>query len=709
MSRCAILTLKCLFALCLFGGMVAHSSAQSNVSIEGMSFFENRNLASRLSFLHGVEPSQPAMLDAVYIEDSAFLLIEQIKRKGYLKPTVIARLTTEKGEQSVRWENAYSIQLDVDFVAESVVFEVEPGVLYYYENVNVAGVSLFEKERLSRFFIPGGVLFRGKSSRIFTHGNLARRTMRVLTTLDAMGYRSAREVSREVALDEVTGAVTVELAIETGRLHYVGQVEVIEESAQGESTTRSEAIAAGTIFTRDWEQDMRRELRNAVYVAGYPDANVQMKVLPDDDSATTAAATEKVRDLQFTVKKGKFTILNSVVFRGDDATQRHILERQVKLKYGEPLNILQVAEARRQIMGLGIYKEVGYEFETTTSVNKEAAASRDVVFELSPNQRKELKLLVGWGSYERARIGLDWEHSNPFGRAHRYDLSAKQSLKASRLGASYSIPQLFGSKITGYSNAEYSYREELSFDRTTAGASVGASTYLLPELRFSVEYGFFLEEADRDNDADFESENDATVGSITLRLGYDRRDNFLAPSAGYNLFTSFEVASEWLGGSVDFQKIEAGGSYHFALGESTLAHIGLRGGVIFSSGSAEENIPFNERFFPGGENSVRGYREGGAAPLDEVGDEVGAEMFLLANFELEQRLLPKFSIVCFFDAVGLARDGFSGNEQDVLTSVGLGLRYQTVVGPLRLEYGHNLNPREEDPDGILHLSVGFPF
>ena len=81
----------------------------------------------------------------------------------------------------------------------------------------------------------------------------------------------------------------------------------------------------------------------------------------------------------------------------------------------------------------------------------------------------------------------------------------------------------------------------------------------------------------------------------------------------------------------------------------------------------------------------------------------------MLNLELEQRIFSKFSTVLFFDSVLNVRDGFFGAEAQQLNSVGIGLRYQTVVGPLRLEYGHNLSPRSSDSNGALHFSVGFPF
>jgi len=131
--------------------------------------------------------------------------------------------------------------------------------------------------------------------------------------------------------------------------------------------------------------------------------------------------------------------------------------------------------------------------------------------------------------------------------------------------------------------------------------------------------------------------------------------------------------------------------------------------VIFSTGDASDEIPFVERFFLGGENSVRGYREGEALPLDDNANEIGAEAYVLTNVELEQRVLPDLSVVLFYDGVNNSRDGVFGGAHEYLYSVGLGVRYQTVVGPVRLEYGYNPDPRDEDSHDALHLSVGFPF
>ena len=81
----------------------------------------------------------------------------------------------------------------------------------------------------------------------------------------------------------------------------------------------------------------------------------------------------------------------------------------------------------------------------------------------------------------------------------------------------------------------------------------------------------------------------------------------------------------------------------------------------------------------------------------------------MANLEFEQGLTRTWSLVFFFDALGQAASIDDWPVDESLFAAGIGVRWKSIIGPVRLEYGHNLNPREEDPSGTLHLSVGFPF
>ncbi len=85
------------------------------------------------------------------------------------------------------------------------------------------------------------------------------------------------------------------------------------------------------------------------------------------------------------------------------------------------------------------------------------------------------------------------------------------------------------------------------------------------------------------------------------------------------------------------------------------------------------------------------------------------ESALLGTFELEQASHTRFSLVGFVDALGIARRLDDYPFDETLFSVGGGIRWRTIIGPVRLEYGHNLNPRRRDPPGTIQFSIGYPF
>ena len=106
---------------------------------------------------------------------------------------------------------------------------------------------------------------------------------------------------------------------------------------------------------------------------------------------------------------------------------------------------------------------------------------------------------------------------------------------------------------------------------------------------------------------------------------------------------------------------------------------------------------------------MRGYNYGEAAPRDKLGRIVGAEIFTLVNIEFEQGLTETWSLVFFTDAIGFAANLSNLPGDEYLVSVGTGVSWKTIVGPVRLEYGYNLHRRRFDPVGTIQFSIGFPF
>ena len=218
-------------------------------------------------------------------------------------------------------------------------------------------------------------------------------------------------------------------------------------------------------------------------------------------------------------------------------------------------------------------------------------------------------------------------------------------------------------------------REEVDFTREELSVSVGAKRRFEPiateaSLRYSYQY---LNAARADFVTGFGVPN-ARVAAAILDLRHDWRDNPITPRRGYKIFSNLEVASSALGGEVDYQRVELHGSYHWPIAKDRWLHFGASHGAVFTATDSARDLPFNKRFFPGGENSIRGYQEGEASPRNDAGKIVVAESYLGANLELEQALTPAWSVVGFTDAMGVAQEIGSYPFNKLLYSAGGGLR-----------------------------------
>jgi outer membrane protein assembly factor BamA len=397
--------------------------------------------------------------------------------------------------------------------------------------------------------------------------------------------------------------------------------------------------------------------------------------------------------------------MGDVRFAGATDVHESVLRRRVQAKAGEPLNVLEIEQARYRISRLGVFDRVDVKYEP------EEGPVRRPVFTLQPGKRVEVNLLGGYGSYEELRGGVETRQYNLFGLAHQAHGLLVESMKSTRGEYAYTVPELFGESIDGTAKIFGLQREEVAFERQEYGATVALSAPIaLLGAKATADYTF---QALRNRNNQLETQvvdnKQVTVASVEGGLTRDRRDNPLLPRKGYRWFAQTEAASRALGGEAEYQRSELGGSYHTGWGSGRWLHLSAAHGVITTWGTTDRLLPVNKRFYPGGDGSIRGYPTGEASPRGADGKFVGAKSYLSASVELEQALAQKWSLVLFTDALGTATQLRHYPFDETLYAAGAGVRYQTLIGPVRLEYGRNLKRRLGDPTGTWLLSIGFPF
>jgi len=680
------------------GSQAASSTNQpAKVKVSGFGFVENREM-TRLLRDFQISGKMPTVIDRAFVEDAALVLVARATDQGYLQATLRGEFTMDDGShQKFMWTNVLDITLPAEFAARTARFQLVPGVRSYYRSIQFEGLQAISKREALSYFIGTDVLLQLRRNRVFTPNDLKSSLAALREAYNRIGYQSAIVTTNGVVWDEKSGAVDVTIAIREGLPTIVRSVDVTIDDVQ--ATKRY--LKTRKPYSELWQQDLSQSLRREQQMKGYPDAVVQIKVLERETNATSVYL-----DLSARVERGALVRLGEVIFKGNTNTKTSVLESRVKLEAGEPLNVVEAEASRQRLARLGVFNSVSLQYQ---NVDEE---KRDVVYGFREGKTVSFSVLAGYGSYELLRGGLEFQDRNVFGLAHDVRLRGVQSFKSSEGDLLYTIPAVFGSDANLFIQGSGLLREEVTFTRKEYGGGIGLQKRIVPiRTDFAVRYDYQLLNA-----VDFTEGvtnrpgvDNAKAAAIIVDMNYDRRNHPLLPESGLKLFCRTEFAAQALGGTVDYQRLVWGASYHYNLHGGRLLHLNLFHGMTFTMGGDSEDLPFNKRFFPGGSDSIRGYQEGNASPLDPNGAQLGAETFTQVNVELEQLLTRSWSIVVFFDGVGFAqsRDDYPWDEE--LFSIGAGLRWRTIVGPVRLEYGYNLDPRPQDPTGTLHFSIGVPF
>ncbi len=676
----------------------APAADPATLDVSGLGLWRDHELRRSLILLLGAQ--RGAILDANAIEDAAVMLVSALGEEGYQKPVVEIEITTTAGAvQRLVFDASLETAVPRPLAARTVVFRVKPGARWHVDSVEITGLTVLPVKTARAFFRLESMLFILAKTNAYSPAHIASAAGALLGELHRRGYADAVVRAEAAKIDEASGAVALRVTVTEGARWQVAAVH-FEGAAPTAVTLPAATEWIGQAWSATSREKLQEAIRRAYYQKGFPDVVVRITV-----ESAPAQGGQKPVTVTAHIRPGAPAKIGQVRFEGNAITRESVLRRSAQVQAGEPLDPLALANARYRISRLGVFDQVDLRLEPADG------AVRDPVFTLKESQRYEANLLFGYGSYEEVRGGIEFRQVNLFGLAHQSRILLVQSMKSTSGDYTYSVPELFGESIDGAARIFALQRQEVAFQRQEYGASFTLKRPV-PWLRAEGTAGYtFQVLRNRDNElatqaTDLEQMN---VASVDFGLTGDHRDNPLRPRRGYRWFTQIELAARSLGGTAEYQRLELGAAYHTPWGEGHWIHVGITHGVITTLGTTDATLPVNKRFFPGGDNSIRGYQNGEAAPRAADGHFVGAKSYVLLNCELEQALTPNWSAVAFVDALGTAAQLKDYPFAERLYTAGLGVRYQTLIGPIRLEYGHNLNPRPGDPRGTWQISIGYPF
>jgi outer membrane protein insertion porin family len=513
------------------------------------------------------------------------------------------------------------------------------------------------------------------------------------------GYLNAEIIDTVVNIDSTEWVVDVYIQISEGELTRVEGVAVFGNVVFGGSLLlRKIGIKAGDPFQRMKIQDASLSILSLYANKGYLEAEVKPDIRINSETHRALIDFGIQEKTQFTV--------GEVHLEGSKKTRPRVVRRELLFRRGEVINYSRLLESQRRLYLTGLFQSVFIRPQSPASGD---STTKDILVQLQENESLEFNLAVGYGSVERARTRVEVFNTNLVGTALKAGLTTKISFVGRGIEASFTEPWTFGSRWRTDVNLLLEYLEEPGYDLTRKGGRLVIGRTFGKRSTASLTYRHEDAKLSNIQVSPIPTELKTNVRSLMLSLIHDTRDNLFNSSRGVYLGWNNELAGSFLRGTDTFVRSIARLKYFYPWRRSSVVASALEIGWMDFFGTSKD-IPLNERFYAGGPNSLRGFGYQLVGPLDAERDPIGGRVKVVWNLvEIRQSLYKMIGLALFADVGNVWTKPEDFHFGDFRTCAGLGLRANTPIGIVRLDYGMNLKPEKEEPSAKLYFNMGQAF
>ena len=598
---------------------------------------------------------------------------------------------------------------------------IDEGPRVWLAEITFPGRSEVPAEALEALVLSPKGFFGSQELPLFVEAQVDAGAARIRDFYLARGFLDVTVGAPRLDFAQDRRRVRVAIPIDEGRRYRLTALEFTGDLPQGAAddlqALREELV--GTAYNRSQRLVVSSRLEEIYGNLGYADMQVVLeeKRLPPPDGILLEAA----------IAAGDVVTIGAIRVKGNVKTREAFIRRRVRLEPGHRYSLTAQRESFRALYRTGLFRRVDLSLEDGAIPEE-----RDLLVSVEESPAREVFVEPGWGSYELLRLKLGVREKNLFGSGRSLGLETIVSAKARQAQLTLVDPWFLNTEITADFPLYYIYREEPSFTREDIGLAASFSRSFGGHVSGTAAYTLRntdISDVDADAGADVIDET-YNFASIKGQATYDDRDDPFYTTRGRRFTLGLEHADQALGGEITFTRLTAGMRYFYSVGPDTVLGLRYTMGFIFPGGGAG-TVPIGERFFNGGESSVRSFRQSELGPKDPSGDPVGGLAFNTVNVELRRKLVGDLSGSLFLDAGNVAPNrSYSERGQGVPESssaavsdtlddflrdfrygIGCGLQYMLPIGPVRADLAFNPDAdhdRDED-DWVFHFSVGMAF
>jgi len=601
---------------------------------------------------------------------------------------------------------AYAMQTayrEEGYAEARVTFTLEDGDLVFHVNegpraelgrVRFEGVKSLKVADLERFFDFDGSGFLSLGPVLVVPEEVAAAVSSVETAYHEAGFLHVEVADPELSWNTERTKADVVVRVEEGHRYTVAALTV-------DGASRSLVGApdpVGRPYRSTLPAVLASRVRKRLRDLGYAFAEVKGSAEVDDETATARIHLE--------VEPGEPTRLGDVRVSGNRVTKTGFLRRRFPLRPGDVIRRDRLERGIADLYRSRLFDSVQADVVATTP------GWADLVVDVAEADTKRLDLEAGWGSWNLLYGSVGYKDFNLFGQGRILRAQVLASVRTWGGEVQLEDPWVLGRDSRLWIAGGAVQREDRFYDYTAFHVEAAAERRFDRHRRLWGGYRFSLEQATNLSASIPPDELEAIDGfqrsaGPYLRYRHDHRDDLFIPTEGWVAEVSGLWSTPVLGASLSYVQLEFAGSYYVNLGAWGVLALGADLGTRAPYDGT--TMPIQQRYFLGGQQSVRSFGQDELTPTDAFGKGIGGLTYAEIGVEWRRRIVDILHGAIFFDAGQVSEDSWS-LDGEVGYGVGAGLRVYTPVGPVRVDGAYNPGPLlGASRRWQLHVSFGFSF
>lgn len=492
-------------------------------------------------------------------------------------------------------------------------------------------------------------------------------------------------------------------------------------------------MTADKTFTPGGMQADLKAIEDYYGSRGYLDTTVRAIRAPNVESGRI--------DMTYAVREGELIYIEKIQIRGNTKTKDKVIRRELAVTPGEIYDTVRVDRSAERLRNLGYFSKVEATPEPTQIPNR-----KDLVITVEEQRTGSLTFGAGFSSIDNF-IGFVEVTQGNFdlfnwpaftGGGQKLRLRLQLGLERQDYILSFTEPWFLDKKLALGFDAFHRTSRFLSKDfvEDRTGGALRLEKALSEFVRGQVEYGIQSIGLDVSNTASQElqsQEGNRLRSSVLAGWVYDTRDSVFLTTRGNRTELSAELVGGPLGGDVSVYKLNAKTTFYFPFFDKHVLQLLGAAGVVQAFGATKgdgtnvvetvikggvtslvtrtvNDVPIFDRYFLGGANTLRGFSFRKVGPKDVFGEPVGGNTYVNATAEYTFPIIERVRGAVFFDIGNVYSDAYDFSVGDLKSNVGLGVRLNLPIGPLRLDYGYPIQTdKRTGTSGKFQFSVGYQF